>query len=178
MTLAPSFDGVELIRADAPMLHEEMPEWVFPEDARPLYKFLSDEILKRGALGAAANQFGIRSRAFVMRADPMIICINPSISWSSEDKVLLEEGCLSYPGLFIKIERPRSIRAKWFDPEGNLHTELLDGITARVFQHELDHLLGIDFTTRAKPMARMLALKKQQDWQRNQKKLRHQRGGR
>ena len=63
--------------------------------------------------------------------------------------VIESEGCLSYPGLFIKIKRPTEIRARITDWQKNIDTFKLTGLTARIFQHEYDHLQGINFTQRA-----------------------------
>jgi len=64
----------------------------------------------------------------------------------------MDEGCLSYPGVYVKIKRPRFIRVRFKDPYGNVCTKKFDGMAARVFQHELDHLNGIEYFTRAHPI--------------------------
>jgi peptide deformylase len=63
--------------------------------------------------------------------------------------VTLEEGCLSYPNLFVKIKRPKSIKVRFTTPDGETSTKTFTGMTARVFLHELDHLDGIAHTSRA-----------------------------
>jgi peptide deformylase len=84
-----------------------------------------------------------------MRAEEVIGCFNPKIVDFSSETVLLEEGCLSDPGLFVKIKRPKKIKARYTLPNGETVTKVFDGITARCYQHELDHLNGLLYTSRA-----------------------------
>ena len=101
-------------------------------------------------VGLSANQIGIQERAFVMISDmetqDTITCFNPRIIKESKEKVVMEEGCLSYPELFIEISRPSSIIVKYEDEGIELHKVKLTGFMARIFQHEYDHMEGIDFT--------------------------------
>jgi peptide deformylase len=84
-----------------------------------------------------------------MRAENIIGCFNPKIVDISSEMVYLEEGCLSYPNLWVKIKRPRRIKVRFTHPDGQTETRQFDGMSARVFQHELDHLDGIVHTKRA-----------------------------
>ena len=59
------------------------------------------------------------------------------------------EGCLSYPGLFVKIKRPKSITMEWWTEEDTRCEERFEGMTSRILQHEVDHLNGITFLQRA-----------------------------
>lgn len=79
----------------------------------------------------------------------MLVCFNPRIVDVSPEEVYHEEGCLTFPGLFIKIKRPVHIKVRFQYPNGETVTEKFTGITARIFQHELDHLDGILFQMRA-----------------------------
>jgi peptide deformylase len=72
----------------------------------------------------------------------------------------MEEGCLSHPGLFVKIKRPRRIKVRYTEPNGHTTTRVFDGITARVFQHELDHLNGVNYQQRANKLHLEQARKK------------------
>ena len=78
----------------------------------------------------------------------------------SDVMVPIEEGCLTYPGLFVKILRPDRISVEFEDEFGELHKDDLDGLMCRVFQHEMDHMDGIDFTSRAKKMHLDIAKRK------------------
>jgi len=113
-------------------------------------------------LGLAANQVGLKHRIFVMRGVIDVgdfICINPRIVNLSEEQILLEEGCLSYPGLTIKIKRSRHARLRFAVPDGTVHTQQFTGMTARVVQHEMDHLDGVIFYNRASKYHRDLAFR-------------------
>lgn len=134
-----------------------------PEDPKDIAQILFDNMTARNGLGLAANQIGLPYRVFIMRGDPCTVCFNPTITYASEETILLEEGCLTYPDLFVKVRRPRLIRAKWTDELGQLKTSKFDGMTARVFQHELDHLNGvvhIDLATKYHKDQAMKRLKK------------------
>lgn len=100
-------------------------------------------------LGLSANQLGLPYRAFVMRSEPPFVCFNPKIVWSSEETMVMEEGCLTFPLLYLKIRRPVAIRARYQDQHGETHTKHLEGISARCYQHELDHMDGICYTAHA-----------------------------
>ena len=97
-------------------------------------------------------------RAFVIGNpdDPASIIgvFNPLIVNYDEETVVYEEGCVSYPGLFIKIKRPRSIRVRYRGWNGEAGTSKFEGYTARVFQHEYDHLQGVLFVDRMDPAVR------------------------
>ena len=97
---------------------------------------------------------------FVLDGEPAYAIFNPRITYFGEEEILLEEGCLSYPGLSLKIRRPRFIRARFQDPYGDYVTKQFDGITARVFQHEFDHINGVDFTQKVSKLKRDMAIKR------------------
>tara|TARA_Y100001963_G_scaffold77938_1_gene107993 strand:+ start:675 stop:1007 length:333 start_codon:yes stop_codon:yes gene_type:complete len=103
-------------------------------------------------VGLSANQIGIKERAFVMMTDielqETVTCFNPKILKESKDMVVMEEGCLSYPDQFLQVSRPNSVVVKYEDENKNTIKEKLEGFVARVFQHEYDHMEGIDFTQR------------------------------
>ena len=113
---------------------------------------------KGRGVGLAAPQVGINTRAIVMgmgdfesdeAKDFNSVFFNPEITEFSDEKVLMIEGCLSYPGLFIKIKRPTYIVLTWENEEGNKCYEKFAGMTARIIQHEIDHLEGITFLRKA-----------------------------
>jgi peptide deformylase len=112
-------------------------------------------------LGLAANQVGEPYRIFAMRGQPEnFVCFNPRIVQPSEMEVVLEEGCLTYPGLLVKIKRPQHIRVRFQLPNGDTITKQFTGMTARVFKHEMDHLNGLVFFNRANRYHKELAFKK------------------
>jgi peptide deformylase len=71
------------------------------------------------------------------------VCIDPEIVWSSDETVVMEEGCLSIPGQPCRLSRPAAIRMVWTGLDGTRAEHALDGAAARIAQHELDHLNGI-----------------------------------
>lgn len=137
-----------------PILREVMPVFDFKNqvvDPGQLYTDLAETMREHDGMGLSANQIGVRTRAFVMRAEDIIGVFNPRIVDMSTETVMLEEGCLSYTNLFVKIKRPKSIKVRFTTPDGETATKTFTGITARVFLHEMDHLDGIAHTSRANP---------------------------
>lgn len=127
------------------------------EYAHELVKFMYE----KNALGVAANQVGVPYRIFSMRGAPEnFVCINPKVVTYSKDEVVLEEGCLSYPGLLVKIKRPSMIRVRFDTPNGGTETRQFIGMSARIYQHELDHLDGIRFFDRANKFHKDQAMRK------------------
>lgn len=114
-------------------------------DPIQLAKDLAETMVHHAGLGLAAPQLGLPYSCFVMGSNPVLACFNPRIVDTSSDEIKLLEGCLTYPGLFLNIRRSRNIRARYTQPNGEIVTRDFDGMTARVFQHETDHLNGILF---------------------------------
>ena len=142
----------ELAPTTDPILKQEMELFDFENpsvDPVELAHDLAQTMMENDGLGLAANQIGIKARAFAIMGEQIIVCFNPKIVDFSDDLVYLEEGCLSFPNLYVKIKRPRKIKVRYTEPNGNTVTNVYDGITARVFQHELDHLNGIVHTQRS-----------------------------
>jgi peptide deformylase len=111
-------------------------------------------------VGLSANQVGVPYRVFVMRGYPEnFVCFNPKIVLTSNETELLDEACLSFPGINVKIKRPKDIKVRFQTPSGETTTMNFSGLTARTFQHELDHLDGILFFNRANRYHREKALK-------------------
>lgn len=115
-----------------------------------------------GGIGLAANQCGVMERVFVIGTDQFqMACINPKIILSSENKIRDNEGCLSYPGLSLKVERSEIISVEYTSENGETRQVQLSGLTARCFQHELDHLNGIRFVEHVGSVSLKLAKQKQ-----------------
>lgn len=94
-------------------------------------------------VGLAACQIGYNLNiALIQDGDNRLFMINPEIIKESEDKSTLREGCLSYPGLELPISRSEEITVKFFDEKGKEQTNEYRGLTARIIQHEIDHLKG------------------------------------
>lgn len=140
-----------------------------PEDlANQLVKMMKDH----NGIGLASNQVGLNTRVFALNSFPeLFVCFNPRIVMPSTEQIVLEEGCLSYPGLFIKVKRPRDIKVRFQGPDGETYTKTFTGMTSRCFQHELDHLNGITMIERANRIHREQALNKWKQWKRKNEHL-------
>ena len=119
---------------------------------KQLKKF-ADKMLRvmstHSGIGLAATQVGFDKRVFVMKINGNIYRIfNPLIVSRSEKITSFEEGCLSFPGTRIDISRSESITAEWYNEYGKLNVSEMDGLLARCFQHEYDHLNGITIMER------------------------------
>ena len=122
------------------------------ENREQIQQDLVDTMRAKNGVGLSANQIGIGARVFSMYADvkekDILVCFNPKIINQSEEEILMDEGCLSWPGLWLKIRRPEGIEATYEDAKGELHEKAMFGLEARIFQHEYDHMEGTDFTKR------------------------------
>ena len=135
-----------------PILHEKMKPCSEDLDRREMSRILKENMIHYEGVGLSANQIGISERVFVMilhmETEEIITCFNPRIIKRYKDCGWFEEGCLSYPDEIINVNRPNRIVVKYEDENEKVHKLKLDGFSARVFQHEYDHLEGIDFTQR------------------------------
>jgi len=142
----------ELVKSDDKILHHSVKTCGANLDRHFLAKTLIENMLHYDGVGLSANQIGIEERAFAMIRDlehhEVMVCFNPRIVKSYTEEVEMEEGCLSYPDLFLKIKRPDKIVVKYEDENKKTHKMKLEGLASRVFQHEYDHMEGIDFTQR------------------------------
>ena len=142
----------DLVKSDDKILHQRVKPCDVNLDRHFLAKTLIENMLHYDGVGLSANQIGIEERAFAMIRDieynDIIVCFNPRIVKRYDDEVWCEEGCLSFPDEIINIQRPDRIVVKYEDEDKKDHKIKLDGFAARIFQHEFDHLNGIDFTQR------------------------------
>ena len=115
-------------------------------------------------IGLSANQCGVMERVFVMYEDfrkrEIVACFNPNIIISSTDTILMDEGCLTYPGLWLKVSRPETVQVVFEDEFGETQKRKYSGLEARVFQHEMDHMEGTDFTQKVSKLKLDLAMKR------------------
>ena len=135
-----------------PILHEKMKSCSEDLNRLEISRILKENMVHYEGIGLSANQIGISERVFVMmlnvETEETITCFNPRIVKRYEDDVWFEEGCLSFPDEIINIQRPDRIVVKYEDEDKKDHKIKLDGLPARVFLHEFDHLEGIVFTER------------------------------
>ena len=142
---------LELLESGHPTLSVPLTHVTDNQESREaIQQDLVDTMRAKSGVGLSANQIGIGARVFTMYADvkqkDIIVCFNPKIIAFSEEQILMEEGCLSWPGLWLKIRRPEGIEATYEDAKGELHEKAMFGLEARVFQHEYDHMEGRIFT--------------------------------
>ena len=142
----------DLVKSNDNILHHEIRPCGVNVDRHFIAKTLIENMIHYEGVGLSANQIGMDVRAFAMIRDiehnEVIVCFNPKITKKYDECVDFEEGCLSYPDEFINVKRPDKIDVIYEDEEGKEHKIKLEGFPSRVFQHEFDHLEGIDFTQR------------------------------
>ena len=159
----PEVEPYTLIGEDNPILREYMPDFDLgaPEiEPVELASRLVETCKLHSGYGLSANQCGIRARVFVMGAgDEYVAFFNPKIVAISGESHM-DEGCLSFPLLGLKITRPAEIMVEYQDYNGTPRKATYVGLSARFFQHQLDLLNGIVYTQRCKPLALSTAIKK------------------
>ena len=164
-----------LLEPKHPLLLTKLPEITAdtePEDRKELLANMVESMKHYGGIGLSANQCGIPIRMFVFGDNENYIpCFNPKILEYGGPEMPIEEGCLTYPGLFVKIYRPEWIVAQWEDENRELHKENFTELQSRVFQHEYDHMEGIDFQSRAGRISLSIAKRKVKRAQRKMKKM-------
>ena len=122
------------------------------KDRKELSQKMYNSMTKYGGIGLSANQVGLPFRMFVMGGHPQIEegkirnCFNPLIKDLSEETTFMKEGCLSFPFLFLGIKRPKWVNVQYTDENGETVEEYLHGMSARIFQHENEHMNGYVFT--------------------------------
>ena len=136
-----------LVLEKDPILKKNCEDFDFSsDDSEKLAKQISTDMVNHEGIGLAAPQIGVLKRAFIIGDMSGILpCFNPEIVSYSEDEDWLTEGCLSFPGLYIKIKRPTSIDVRFQDMSGAWREMSMEGIVARCYQHELDQLYGVTF---------------------------------
>ena len=136
------------------------------KDRQELSDAMFESMSKYGGIGLSANQVGLPFNMFVIGGHPSIekglkmTCFNPMIVSASDETVRMKEGCLTFPFIFLDIERPRKVVVKYTDNKGDLQEAHLDGMMSRIFQHEYDHMLGRNFTERVSKFKLKRAMEK------------------
>jgi len=142
----------ELVKSDDEILYHKIKSCSATLDRHFIAKTLIENMFHHDGVGLSANQIGMDVRAFAMIRDlehnEVMVCFNPRITKTYGDPVWCEEGCLSFPDEILNIKRPDRIVVKYEDEDNKVHKLKLNGFPARVFQHEYDHLEGINFSSR------------------------------
>lgn len=140
-------DGNGVVLHPAEVLDRRAREATDLSDARDVASEMAAVMRVAGGIGLAAPQIGISSQIAVIearllgRTEPLVL-VNPAITWRSSSVSLLDEGCLSLPGLRVRVARPRRIEVSFVDLDGEPLSLLADGLPAKCIQHEVDHLDG------------------------------------
>jgi peptide deformylase len=133
-------------------------------DPKVLKAEMIDFMLSNNGIGLAANQIGLDASVFVMgdSASNSNLCINPTVLQYTETVEIDVEGCLSFPGVYVKVKRPKEILAEFYDENLEKQTVKISGYSARCYLHELDHTLGITFKDRVSKLKWDMAQRKKQ----------------
>ena len=153
----------QLVPETHPLLKQVLPEFDFskpPVDPNKFASTLVETCKANHGIGLSANQCGFNHRVFVMGAnDDYVAFYNPKIT-KFEGEAHMIEGCLSFPFLALRITRPETIEVEYQDFNGEKKTAKFSGLSARCFQHELDHMNGIVYTSKTKPLALKMGMDK------------------
>ncbi len=155
-----------LLHEADPILKKEPLTWTFdPPQADPklMYNIMLENMVAHKGLGLSANQIGMPVKVFSMRVSETdaIVCFNPQILEESEETVTMKEGCLSFPLLFLNIRRPENISVQYQNADGETIMARFEGLAARIFHHEMDHMRGKTFLDKASKILVQSARKKQ-----------------
>ena len=140
----------KLIEAENPIMKVRLSGCSPDLDRDEIERKLIDSMEHYQGIGLSANQIGIMERVFVMYSDvkkrETITCFNPEVTIYSDTKILMDEGCLTYPGLWLKVKRSDNVEVQYEDKSGEIQHQSMLGLECRIFLHEYDHMEGTDFT--------------------------------
>ena len=163
----------DLVLEDDPILRKKCQPFDFENpqvDPIKLKEELIRAMVKYEGLGISACQIGIDLKVFAMRFDDTAICcFNPKIIHMTEETTYMREGCLTFPGLFFPIERAKGINCTFAVDDGKVNNASFVDISAKVFQHEFDHMIGKLYLEYASAYMVRNARRKQRLWQRKRK---------
>ena len=158
----------ELVKEDDPFLRETPKAFNFENpqvDPEKLEKQLIDNMIHHRGIGLSANQIGIPVKVFAMVMDNNIIVVfNPEILEWSDETTYIREGCLSFPGLYGAIERAHSIAAKFQLLDGEEQGASFSDLSARIFQHESEHMDGDIYIDNVSKFRLKAAMKKRKQY--------------
>ncbi len=142
----------------------------FDEGLAQVVRDMAETMVDRDGIGLAATQVGLDLRLLLLdpyafegdegRGKPTVVVINPEVVWESEASVVAEEGCLSFPGIYIQVERPVSVRIRAQDVTGAFFEIETSELGARALLHEIDHLEGVVMIDHVSHLVRRRASKK------------------
>lgn len=138
----------KVVTAPDPILRQQTEKIsLFDDEFRVFLDQMMETMIQGNGAGLAAPQIGKSLRLFTMliTEDKPYKMVNPEILTASKERCLYKEGCLSFPKVYLEIERPRDVRVKYMNEFGDILEEEFTGWEARCIQHELDHLNGVLF---------------------------------
>lgn len=136
---------LKIIPDNDPILLTPPAAWDFngEDDAQMFSNMLQDRMVELGGIGLSANQVGVARTVFCIGMNEYRkTFFNPIILVTSKEEVSGEEGCLSFPGIFIQVKRPTYVSIQYQNESGEVQEDKFEGLTARVVLHEYDHMLG------------------------------------
>lgn len=130
-------------------------------DPKEVKEQMIDIMLTNNGVGLSSSQVELDAQLFVMGDNQTsVICINPMVLQHTEETVLDIEGCLSFPNVYVKVNRPKEILVEFYDENLEKQTTKITGYSAKCFLHEWDHLQGITFKDRVSKLKWDMAMKK------------------
>ena len=158
---------MNIVKFPDPILRQQTDMWDFQNpkmDPIALEKELIETMFSQDGIGLAAPQVGLPFRVFAMgwkgSPESAQAFFNPVVVATVDEVEDLEEGCLSFPGIYVNIKRPKKILARWQTSKGELQESEFEGYNCKCFLHELDHLEGIVFQDRVSILKWTMAIKK------------------
>ena len=143
---------------------------------KEIAKKMMQIMLKAPGVGLAANQIGILKQIVTIffvdqetKKETQYTLFNPNIISYSQEKIVMEEGCLSLPEQFAEIERPKNIVVEYLDENNKKIKKEVSGMESRILQHEIDHLSGKLFVDYLSSLKRNIMIKKVQKFLKNKK---------
>ena len=148
-----------ILRYPDPRLHKvASPVAAVDARIRQLVGDMLETMYDADGVGLAATQVDVHERVIVIdtseQRDQPLVLINPELVWHSEERAINEEGCLSVPTIYDKVERHAEVTVAALDREGKPFESRVNGLTAVCVQHEMDHLLGKVFVEYLSPLKR------------------------
>ncbi len=162
---------LEVLAYPNPFLRQKaQPVTAFDDALKQTVRDMNETMVDRDGVGLAATQVGVDARLLLLdpyafegdegRGKPVVVVINPEVVWQSDETITAEEGCLSFPGVYIQVERPAKVRIRAQDADGEYHEIEGEGLGARAILHEIDHLEGVVMIDHVGYLAKQRALKK------------------
>lgn len=161
---------LQIITAPDPIFRKKAsPVAEVTESVKATATEMLDVMYENRGIGIAANMVGLLDRIIVVDIQPdgnrePLVCINPEITWSSDEQSTNEEASLSFPGISADVTRPNAIKLSYLDIDGNKQKLDAEGFLAIVIQHEMDYLDGRTYLDHLSKMKRDRLLKKMQKY--------------